>query len=172
MSEAKRLSDREIKIGQVVFASIVGGLTVILFWFTPILISNYRADTPFQLSPAFYPELALGVAALGAVGHIFHIRSGQQQLEESDEFEVGEFFWLLVLAGGSLFFAYALLVPLVGYAVATLLFMFVACRLSGISILFSLLFSVTTATSLYALFVILLKVWFPAPALLRAFGLL
>lgn len=171
MSKAKRLTDREIKVGQVVFALVVATFSIVLFIATPFLISNFRTDTPFQLSPAFYPKLALIVSAIGGVGHVLHVRFGGQQPEENDEFEVGDFFWSLVLVGSGLFLAYALFVPWIGYGASTFLFVFLACRLSGVTYSKAFLYSFVSTVSLYGLFVLFLKVWFPDPELLRLFVL-
>lgn len=171
MTQDGGLSDRAIRAGEVAFALVVAVLAVALFLATPWLISNWRDDTPFQLSPGFYPRLALGVAGLGALAHIVHIRRGGHHVEALDEFEVGESRPSLMLAGVALFVGYGLLTPWLGYAATTFLFCVAALWLAGVATKASILFATATTGVLFGLFVLLLKVWFPAPALLRWIGL-
>lgn len=170
MADEGRLSDRSIRAGEIVFAAIVTALAIALYLATPWLISNFRSDTPFQLSPAFYPRLALAVAAAGAVLHILYLRRGGHRVEENDEFEVGDSNWRLVVVGIALFLGYVLTLAWLGYAVATLLFVGVAALLCGLTARQAILLAAGASAVLYGLFVLALKVWFPQPAIQSLFG--
>lgn len=162
---------RSVRRGETIFAVIVMLACAAAFAFTPQLITNYRHDTPFQLSPGFFPRLALAVALVGAVWQILHLRHAEPRTDEVDEFEVGDSRPVLVAGGIALFVAYFLAAPWLGYAASTFLFVLVASLISGVPRRVSVILAAAISACLYGLFAVALKVWFPKPALLILLGL-
>lgn len=144
----------------VLLGCVAGGL-----WHSaPALIGGYRPEARFFDSSSFFPRTALLMIAVCAVIHLIGVLRGLPLSagEDLDEFDVGRG---RVLGAMLLFGCYAALVPFAGYAVSTLLFVIVATRFAGIGWPTAVTLSVLMTSSLYLVFVVGLKVWFPAAAL-------
>lgn len=136
-----------------------------LFVMAPSLISDYRAEVRFFESPAFVPRVALLLVALYAVAHAIRVARGAI-LDAGEELDDAHANRHVVLLGVALFAGYVVLVPLIGYALATAVFTVAAATRAGLGWRKSLLLAIALAASAYVLFVLGLNVWFPAPGLL------
>lgn len=137
---------------------------------TPELVSNPRPTEPFYRHPEFYPLLVLaGLAALAALNALRLARGGAIDVEDEAMAEPAR--WGVVGATLALFALYALAIPLLGYALATAVFLLVGGIVGGVGRPLRWLLPPAMAIVLWAVFVLGLKVWFPAPALLAWIGL-
>jgi len=164
------LSDIQVRRGSLVLTAVAVVLCVGLYLATPELITNYRAEAPFFESPGFFPRLALGVAILAGLWHlgegwVHHIRE-----MGADEIEIGKSRPIIAFVGMALFAGLILVVPYLGYAASSALFIVMASRISGLSWSLGISLSATTTAVLYAIFVIGLKIWFPVPEVVHWLG--
>ena len=164
------LSQQTLVRGGVVFAAGVVAASACLFLATPALITNYRADAHFYESPGFFPRLALAVTVACGLSHLMALVRGRAALADGDEFEVGAARSNLALTGLLLFLAYVVVTPWIGYAAATPLFMLVAGRVAGLGWRVNAGLAAGATALLYGVFVVGLKVWFPAPEILWLLG--
>jgi Tripartite tricarboxylate transporter TctB family len=156
--------------GQRLLAVIVTAFLLIgallAYAFAPSLITRYRADVPFFESPSFVPRVALALVAICALVHAIRVVRGAS-LDAGEDMDDARSDSRLVVAGVSLFAAYVFAVPYIGYAFATAGFVVVAGIVAGIGGVKSAVLAVSLSATLFAAFVIGLKVWFPDPALLQ-----
>lgn len=164
------LSDKTIKRGGLLFTAVAVAACAGLFLATSQLITNYRADVAFFESPAFFPRLALAVAVLAGLWHLGEGWLGHVREDGAEEIEIGESRAVIAFAGMVLLAAYILSAPIVGYPASTALFMLVTSRVAGLGWRLSVGLAAATTATLYAIFVIGLKVWFPVPLLLQWLG--
>jgi hypothetical protein len=164
------LSQQTVVRGGVVFAAGVVAASTCLFLATPALIMNYRADARFYESPGFFPRLALAVTVACGLSHLMALVRGRAAFADRDEFDIGEARSNLALTGLLLFLAYIAATPWIGYAAATPLFMLVAGWAAGLGWRVNAGLAAGTTALLYGVFVVGLKVWFPAPEILWVLG--
>lgn len=126
---------------------------------TPQLITPYPAQAAWHESAAFFPRLGLALMVLGATAETLVRRRGPVQTghEELDSSEMQPRKAAGVLA---LFSAYALAIPVIGFAVSSFCFLLLAGRWVGLGWRPSLLLATPMAAGLWWVFVSLLKVSF------------
>jgi len=149
----------------LVLTSLVGVGAIVMFMLAPSLITDYRAGTPFFESPAFVPRFALVLVAVCAIVHVVRVARGAS-LDAGEELDDEDAKRHVVLLGIVLFAGYVLLVPRIGYALSTVVFVAAAGALAAIGLRRSLVLAVLLGAAAFLLFVLGLKVWFPEPSLL------
>ena len=129
----------------------------------PALILGTRSDVPFYKSPTFFPLAALALLVVGAVFHALRLARGASL--EADDIDEPAANWRMVLVSGVAYAGYIALVPFVGYAASTAIFLFALGVLARLGWKMPLAISVVLTALLFACFVLCLNVWFPSPAL-------
>jgi hypothetical protein len=164
------LSEPQVRRGGLVFTAVAVVLCVGLYLATPQLITNYRAEAAFFESPGFFPRLALGVAIFAGIWHLGENWFRHVREAGAEEIEIGESRPVIAFVGMALFAGLILLVPYLGYAASSALFVVMASRIAGLGWGVAMGLSATTSAVLYAIFVIGLKVWFPVPQVVLWLG--
>ncbi len=117
-------------------------------------------------SSAFFPRLALGLMLAGALAHLARLLAGARA-DAGEEIDADSSAPRPALFAVLLFAGYALAALWIGFIAATALFAFVLLLALGWPLRFALIFAAIAAGALYAVFVLALGIWFPAPQLLR-----
>ena len=126
-------------VGDRLIGLVACGVAV-LYWLDTISMDRVPSDDP--VGPAGLPRLLAGVAGLLGVWLCIGPRSHGDERPGSGQEWVA---WIVLVA-------YTLMMPLVGYAVGTGLFLFLTFRLFGRGWLHSAASSVLVTLTLYGLF--------------------
>lgn len=126
---------------------------------TPALIVPFPAQAPWYESSAMFPRVSLALAALGALAE-WGVRRHALLLADSDELDSSQVRMPLALAMLALFIAYAALVPVLGFAVSTALYLGLCGAVLRLPWRLTLAIALPMALGLWAVFVKLLKVAF------------
>ncbi|WP_417675321.1 tripartite tricarboxylate transporter TctB family protein [Pseudodonghicola sp.] len=160
--------------GQLVFALVFVALSILLL--SQIGHQTvWAAKTKFFAQPRFWPAVGLGgMAVLGGL-HLYHLP--WKRFTSSDRVELRR--WAEVLEYAVWFMAYVLLVPVIGYLLATLIFMPALTWRMGYRSRLILWSSVVFAVAVVVLFKTFLSVKIPGgmiyeylPGALRGFFIL
>lgn len=139
--------------------AVLAALAVGLWWATPTLIMPYRAEQAWYESAGTFPRLALSIIVLaGAVGALKRWRGKSRSV--SDELDSTTASMPRVAMALALFVGYVLAVPVLGFAVASALFLAFTARAVGLSWRTAWLLGLPMALTLWLLFVRVLKVSF------------
>jgi hypothetical protein len=149
------------------FAAGCALVAAVLFFVTPYLITNYRAEQSFYESPAFFPRTALAIMCIAGIWHAISSYLGMVTAPDSDEIDAGDSNVLVALIGVALFAVYIAITPVLGFGVSTAAFVLICSRIAGISWLLGAKLALGTTIILYGVFEIGLKVWFPKSMLLQ-----
>lgn len=145
------------------FAGALALGAAVLLPLTPSLIIGMRDDVAYYRSPALFPLAALALVAICAFVHCVRLLRGASM--STDDIDEPGANWPVVVLSFAGYAAYATLVPLVGYAVATAAFLFAFGCLAGLGWRLPAVLAVVLTAVLYLAFVVALKVWFPAASL-------
>lgn len=109
----------------------LAAVAVGLWWATPQLVVPYRPDLPWWESAAFFPRAALLLMAAAALAEAVQrwrgaARGASEELD-AEAVDIGR-----ALRALALFVVYALAVPLLGFGVASALFLLAAGRAVGL----------------------------------------
>ena len=126
---------------------------------TPWLIVPFPQQAPWFESAAMFPRAALALVLLGALAELLVRRHGVAA-GDSDELDSRAMRLPLALAMLALFVAYAALVPVLGFACSTGLYLLGCGRVLGLPWRQTVLLAAGMALALWLLFVQLLKVAF------------
>jgi hypothetical protein len=136
----------------------------------PSLISNFRPQASFYESPAFIPRLALAVMVICGLFHLAVLWRGRPAVADGEEFEIGAARPGPAIAAILLLLGYVGATPWIGYGAATVLFLLAAGWLAGLRWKLTVGLAAGATALLYGIFVVGLKVWFPAPEILAVLG--
>ena len=139
-----------------------------LWWTAPQLVSGYQASQPFWQSSVFFPRIALAMICLGTIVQFGIVAA--RGLPDAEEFDGGESDPRTAMMALVLFAVYAAAIPLVGYILASLCFIWGLARLLKVSNRIALGMALGLTGVLYFLFVVILKVWLPQPILWSILG--
>lgn len=151
----------------VAFAIALGLLVMCaaLWWKLGQLITGLANAPSWHESPGFFPALAMGLVAAGALGELWHHRRVVADGVGEDEIDATSSRIAPAMQSLGAFAAYAQLGPWLGYATSTLLFVTFMVLLHRLGAWAALLAGVLAAAILYAIFVLAFGVWFPEPAI-------
>lgn len=138
---------------------VLAGLALALLVLTPRLIVPFSAQGAWYESPAMFPRAGLALVVVGALAEWWRRRravegAGGEELDSSAA-DLARAALVVLLFG-----AYALAVPRLGFATASVLFLLVAGRTVGLGWRASLALAVPLALAMWLAFVVLLKVAF------------
>lgn len=139
--------------------ALLAVLALALWWATPQLVVPYRPQLPWWESAAFFPRAALVLVALAALAEGLQRWRGAAR-GASDELDAQTVNVPRALAALALFTAYALAVPVLGFATSSALFLLATGRAVGLGWRQALTVSLPLALLLWAVFVKGLKVSF------------
>ncbi len=132
-----------------------------LFWATGSLIVPYPEHAPWYESSALFPRLVLGVMAIGAIAEIVRRRRGSVQgSDESDELDSSQVDLKQAALLVALFMLYMGMIPWLGYASSTLVFLLLAGTALGLRLRQCLLLALPLTAGMWVVFVQLLQVAF------------
>ena len=137
---------------------------VVTYWFTPTWITRYPSEARFFESPGFMPRVALVIMAICALIHVVRVLHGVS-LDTGEDTDDGSSNRMIVSVGVALFVAYILLVPVLGYALATFGFVAAGSLIVGLGRARSLWLASVISIVLFGTFVVGLKVFFPTSVL-------
>lgn len=139
--------------------ALLAVVTASLWWATPQLVVPYRPELPWWESAAFFPRVALllvaGAALAEAVQRWRGVARGASEELDAEAVDMGR-----ALRALALFVAYALAVPVLGFGVASALFLLAAGRAVGLPWRQAVTLALPLAVLLWAVFVLGLKVAF------------
>jgi hypothetical protein len=137
---------------------LAGLFTVIA---TPHLIAGHNPDQPYYLQSAFFPWIALTIVCVFGFIGAFQAFVGVERVQ-SDEIESGDSSFVLGVLG-IIIFGLSVFVSLTfGYAVCVWVSAMALGLLARLSLKLCILISSILTSSLYSIFVIGFKVWFPS----------
>jgi hypothetical protein len=161
------LTERSGPHASAFFAAGCALIAVALFVVTPYLITNYRAEQSFYESPAFFPRVSLVIISIAGIWHAVTSWLGRVAAPDSDEIDAGDSNWLVALLGAALFAVYIATTPVLGFAAATAAFVFACSRIAGLPWRLGAKLTLVIVPTLYGVFEVGLKVWFPKAMLLQ-----
>lgn len=150
----------------LVFTAGLAGLATVLLVLAPALIPGQREGMPYHQSPTMFPMAALAIVAGGAMWHALRLARGASL--DNDDIEEPSANWPAVLAAFAAYTGYVLAMPLLGYLVATVLFVLVLGMVAGMGWRRPLVIGGVVGSVLFGVFVLALHVSLPASALLGA----
>jgi hypothetical protein len=153
-------AQRHIALAFTAMLAVAGTALLML---APTLIVGAREGVPYYKSPTFFPMAGLSLLVLGAVFHGLRLlRGGSLETDDIDEPAAN---WRMVLVSGAAYAGYIAIVPLVGYAAGTAAFLLGLGVLARLGWKLPVAICVVLTAVLFAVFVLGLNVWFPAPEL-------
>ena len=144
----------------IAIAGAMAMLGIFLLWNSGALIRVNSQEVAYFRSPAFFPRVCLvlfsGFALISVIG----------ELRQKNEYNIvlGPYFHLALIV------AYALILPILGYLISSIAFLFVAIIVRGTNLITSAVLAAVLGGALYLLFDFALDVWFPKSALSSIFG--
>ena len=131
-----------------------------LFWATPSLIVPYPHQAPWYESSALFPRVTLGLAGLGGLWEVWTRRQGAMQAGGAEELDSGAAQLGQAAAIVGLFMGYTWVIPWLGYATSTLLFVCAAGMLLGLHWRQTVWLALLVSVGMWLVFVRVLKVAF------------
>jgi hypothetical protein len=142
----------------------LAGLVMVIA--TPHLIAGHNPDQPYYLQSAFFPWLALTIICVFGFFGALQAFAGVERVQ-SDEIESGDSSVALGVLG-MIIFGLSVLVSLIfGYAVCVWASSMSLGLLARLSLKMCVLISSILTASLYGIFVMGFKVWFPVAWILN-----
>lgn len=161
----REFGEREQRRLAVAFTALLALVAAVLLPLTPNLITS-GDEFPTYRSPALLPIISLTVVAVCGALHTAGLARGAALA--TDDIDEPSANWPVILVAFAAYAAYIAAVPIVGYMAGTASFIVLLGVLAKLGWRLPLILGITLTGVLYAVFVIGLKVWFPAAAL--AFG--
>jgi hypothetical protein len=131
-----------------------------LFWATPSLIVPYPHQAPWYESSALFPRVTLGLAVVGGAWEVWVRSQGAMQAGGTEELDSDAARLGQAATMVALFMAYTWVIPWLGYATSTFLFVSVSGLLLGLQWRETLVLAVPLSVGMWLVFVLLLKVSF------------
>lgn len=129
--------------GQLIFALVLLGFSILLLSQTPFQ-TRWIEKTQFFAQPRFWPALSLGTMVVLGLAHLLQLP--WRRFQRADRIEVVK--WAVALEYAGWFMVYVLIVPVIGYLPATVIYVpLLGWRLGYRSrkmILIGILFAITT----------------------------
>lgn len=161
---SQELSERAQRRLAAGFVGLLALGAAILLPLTPRLIVGMPEEVAYYRSPALFPSIALALVAIAAAIHCVRLLRGASL--STDDIDEPAAHWRVVVLAFVAYVLYVLAVPLVGYAVATAVFLLGLGALSGLGWRLPALVGVCLTAALYLVFVLGFRVWFPAASLI------
>ncbi|MCH9780912.1 MAG: tripartite tricarboxylate transporter TctB family protein [Alphaproteobacteria bacterium] len=109
---------RERQPGDLVFSMFMAGVVLCLIVAFPWQ-TVWHSDQHFLSQPAFWPGLGIGLMGLAGLGNLYNcLRSARQPGRRQALWQ-----WLRTIEFAAWFVGYVVIVPIIGYLLATIIFM-------------------------------------------------
>ena len=128
-----------------------------------VLVAGLERAEHWYESAGSFPLIAMGLVMLGAVAHLWALRSRGDEALGDEEVEVRGSRIGIALAGLALVVLLAPAVLFLGFAPGVWLFALTVTRVSGLPWRRCLVFATMLAVVLHLVFVNVFNVWFPRP---------
>lgn len=145
-------------------------LSIVLWWTMPRLVAGMDNAASWYESPGLFPTIALLIIVLGGATHLWRQRKIENDAVGEDEIDASASQNTPALLSLVAVLTYAIAVPLIGYAAATLLFVSTMLLLAGLRWGIAAWAGLGAAALLYIIFVLGFHVWFPEPSIVSLMG--